>query len=152
MRIVCDANIVLRFLIEDDPRHPLVIATIDRLVERGDQLLYTPQVVRETYHTLMRPKTGNGLELSLEDSRDALTNLEDSPLTLLNDTPDVYLSWRDIVRTVEVRGRQAHDANLAAAMSAHGVSQLLTMDRRDFARYPGLAVLTPDSVLNPQNP
>lgn len=50
--------------------------------------------------------------------------------------------------TTEVRGRQAHDANLAAAMRAHGVSHLLTMDRRDFARYIGVTVLTPDAVLS----
>ncbi len=140
MRIVCDTNVVLRLLDADDPRHGAVLTTVFGLVTEHE-LFYTPQIVREVYHTCMRPKAGNGLGLSVEDARAFLANLEAGPLTLLNDTPDVYLRWRDLVATLEIRGRQAHDANLAAALLAHGVSHLLTLDPRDFARYPGLKVL-----------
>lgn len=104
--------------------------------------------MREAFHTSMRPVAGNGLALPLGEARDLLEIIGASALTLLNDTPGVYFAWREIIRTVEVRGRQAHDANHAAAMRVHGVTHLLTLDRRDFDRYPGLTVLTPEAVLS----
>ena len=40
-----------------------------------------------------------------------------------------------------------HDAQLVAAMHIHGVTHLLTLNVRDFARYPGITVVHPQTLL-----
>jgi hypothetical protein len=57
------------------------------------------------------------------------------------------VEWRRLVVACSVAGVQVHDARLVAAMLAHGVPQLLTLNGRDFARYPGIAVLHPRDVV-----
>jgi predicted nucleic acid-binding protein len=44
---------------------------------------------------------------------------------------------------------QVHDARLAASMYVHGVSQLLTVNVRDFQRFKGLRAIHPDEVIRP---
>ncbi len=147
MRIVVDANVALRAFYPPDPGHDAALAALRRLVLEGHELLRTPQVMREVDHTCMRPVPSNGLGLDVAEARAVLARIEEGPLALLNDTPRVYEEWRRPIDTVEIRGRQTHDANHAAALRAHGVSHLLTLDPRDFARDPDLTVLTPQTVL-----
>jgi len=47
----------------------------------------------------------------------------------------------------EVKGVQVHDARLAAAMNIHGITKLLTMNTRDFQRFPGIEALQPGEAL-----
>ena len=41
---------------------------------------------------------------------------------------------------------QVHDARLAAAMLAHGLTHILTFNADDFRRYPGIVPITPDEA------
>jgi len=52
-------------------------------------------------------------------------------------------NWRKLVVTHQVRGKQVHDARLAASMIAHGITHILTLNGADFARYPQLTVIDP---------
>jgi predicted nucleic acid-binding protein len=45
-----------------------------------------------------------------------------------------------------------YDARLVAAMRVYGVSNLLTFDVHDFARYPDIHVLRPTDVLKAYSP
>jgi hypothetical protein len=47
-------------------------------------------------------------------------------------------SWRQLVVTYSVEGRQVHDARLVALMEAQGISHILTLSAPDFTRYPGI--------------
>ncbi|HYW41780.1 MAG TPA: hypothetical protein VE959_02915 [Bryobacteraceae bacterium] len=49
----------------------------------------------------------------------------------------------------QVKGVQVHDARLAASMYVHGVTQLLTVNVRDFQRFTGLRVVHPAEVVHP---
>ena len=42
---------------------------------------------------------------------------------------------------------KSQDAHLVAAMHVHGVSHLLTLNDRDFTRYPGITIVHPRSIL-----
>jgi len=66
---------------------------------------------------------------------------------VLTDTTDTYSEWRGLVVTHSVKGVQVHDARLVALMSGHGVTQILTLNVGDFARYPGITAVLPDAVL-----
>lgn len=70
-----------------------------------------------------------------------------SLFTLIADTPAVFPHWQQLVVRHDVKGRSAHDARLVAAMTVHGIGQLLTFNGPDFVRYPGISVLSPESFL-----
>jgi predicted nucleic acid-binding protein len=46
-----------------------------------------------------------------------------------------------------VKGKNAHDARLVAAMQRHGLTRLLTFNKPDFMRFPGINVYSPAEVL-----
>jgi hypothetical protein len=66
----------------------------------------------------------------------------------LPDSERVHKEWRRLVVTHSVAGVQVHDARLVAAMLVHGVSRLLTLNDRDFSRYPGIEALHPLAVVS----
>jgi predicted nucleic acid-binding protein len=68
---------------------------------------------------------------------------------LFPETPAVYPEWERLVTTHQVAGKNAHDARLVAAMTVHGITHILTFNTGDFARYPGIIVLDPNTVAPP---
>jgi predicted nucleic acid-binding protein len=66
----------------------------------------------------------------------------------LRDERAVYPEWEQLVTTLDVKGKQAHDARLVAAMNRHGLKYLLTFNTGDFARYPSVTALAPGDVLS----
>ena len=70
--------------------------------------------------------------------------------TLLEDDRGIFDRWLELVRTVEVRGKPAHDARLVAAMRRHEVDTLLTANPGDFGRFADIHVLTPADILDGQ--
>jgi hypothetical protein len=65
----------------------------------------------------------------------------------LPDSQAVHDRWRRLLVEYEVKGVQVHDTRLAASMYLHGISQLLTINLRDFARFRGLNIVHPADVL-----
>ncbi|MCC7420389.1 MAG: hypothetical protein IT428_08920 [Planctomycetaceae bacterium] len=50
--------------------------------------------------------------------------------------------------TLDVKGKQAHDARLVAAMTRFSIPHLLTHNYRDFLRYLSITAHSPADVLN----
>ena len=67
-------------------------------------------------------------------------------MVLLPDSEAVYHEWRRLVFAYSVSSVQVHDARLAAAMSVHGVTHLLTLNPDDFKRYPHLMAVHPGTL------
>jgi len=61
---------------------------------------------------------------------------------LIGETPDLWPRLRRMLADGGVRGRQVHDARIAAVCLANGVSELWTVDR-DFGRFPALRTRNP---------
>jgi len=64
-------------------------------------------------------------------------------MVLLEDVPEVHQLWRDLVERYDVKGKQVHDANHVAAMLAHDIDEVLTLDERDFRRYHEIRIRLP---------
>ena len=137
-----DTNIFLRLTRRDDPQHALVTAAIDRLIEQGAEICYTPQNVVEFWNVFTRPKERNGFGLTTAEAH-AQTTLRESRFTLLPDNELIHPAWRDLVVSHSVSGVQVHDARLVAAMRVHHISHLLTLNRADFLRYHDITVVHP---------
>lgn len=51
------------------------------------------------------------------------------------DGPDTTAQLLQLVRRVQMGGKQVHDANLVATMLANGITRLLTFNDSDFRRF-----------------
>jgi predicted nucleic acid-binding protein len=142
--ILIDTNVLLRRTQPSHPHHNLAVESVARLIERGDNVCYTPQIIAEFWCVATRPEANNGLGLSPAQASMEVAKIE-AFLDLLPDTPFVYAEWKRLVSTHEVRGVRVHDARLVASMIVHGVNQALTFNISDFERF-GVEALNPSTV------
>lgn len=145
MRILVDTNALLRWIDLRSARRPVIIAAIRKLERRGDEVLIAPQILVEFWSVATRPTAVNGL--GIEPRRvERLVNRFEKMFPLLHDNSAIHPEWRLLVALTGARGKQVHDARIAAIMRVHGVDHLLTFNGGDFARYPGVVAVDPASV------
>ena len=141
-----DTNILLRLLQPRDLEYTLVRRALETLRSGGAQLCFAPQNLAEFWNVCTRPAEQNGFGLSVPET-DRRAQLIESAFRLLVDTEHIHVEWRRLVVVHGVAGAQVHDARLVATMIVHGVSNLLTLNERDFARYQEVNVVHPRQVL-----
>jgi predicted nucleic acid-binding protein len=101
------------------------------LAERGDTILLVPQVVFEFWVVATRPPDVNGFGWNPEATHATLEQLRQR-LPVLEERPDVFERWLDLVVHRGVRGKGAHDARLAVTMKSLGIDRILTFNVADF--------------------
>lgn len=141
-----DTNILLRMSKSDDPHHPMIGRALQSLVSQGARLCFTSQILGEFWNASTRPLDQNGLGLSVDET-DRIARVIERDFELLPDSRDVHDRWRHLLFAHKVKGVQVHDARLAASMYVHGVTQLLTVNVRDFERFPLLRIVHPAAVV-----
>jgi predicted nucleic acid-binding protein len=122
-----------------------VRSAVEHLADRRADLAYTLQNMAEFWNVSTRPRERNGFGLILDETEINARRIERG-FTFLPDTEDVYHEWRRIVFERKVSGTQVHDARLAAAMYAHNITNILTFNGSDFARFGGITAIHPNSV------
>jgi len=115
------------------------------LFDRGDELQVVGQNLIEFWAVATRAINENGLGLTVAEAALELKKLK-TTFTVLPDSADILPLWEELVVRHLVRGKQAHDARLVAAMNVHNLTHLLTFDTGDFKRYDGITVVSPASV------
>ena len=147
MRILLDTNIVLRLGDNDHAMHADAMAAIDWLDENGHECVIVPQVLYEYWVVATRPRDNNGLGMTVAKA-DAAVSQCMAVFRLLLDERGIFSHWRDLVAGKDVKGKNAHDARLVAAMQRHGLTELLTFNKPDFVRFTAINVFTPAEVLD----
>lgn len=146
--ILLDSNILIRLVVKSDPDYTVVRAAISKLLKQGEKLAYINQTVAEAWVVLTRPVTSRGgFGLSYQEAKTCRTRLERA-FVHLEDNPQVYQLWRQLIDQYKIIGVNAHEARLVATMQVHGVKRILTFNESDFKRYQHLEVLTPQGVLS----
>ncbi len=140
-----DTNILLRVSQPLDPNFSVIRNALRALRTSGTRLCYTSQNLAEFWNVCTRSAAQNGYGLSIAES-DRRAQLIEAGFVLLPDTGLIHAEWRRLVVIHSVCGVQVHDARLVAAMHVHGLTHLLTLDEKDFLRYPGITVVHPRSV------
>lgn len=144
MSFLVDVNILCRIACPGDPQHGAAKASVRSLLQMGQPLFITPQVVREFWVVATRPRQANGLGMTTAEVAASIDAMEEF-CTLLADSPAIHDHWKRLVVEFGASGKAAHDANHVAAMLAHGIRHVLTFDVEDFRRYePRIQVRKPD--------
>ena len=145
MRILIDTNVLLRSAEPGHAHYQSRVDAIDALRRTGHELTILPQVLYEFWSVATRPIANNGLGLSPVETHTELETIK-SLFRLLRDERGIYSIWEQLVLTNNVKGKQAHDARLAAATQRHNVSHLLTFNTADFTRYSFATAVSPIDV------
>lgn len=144
--ILADTGILIRAYHPPDPQQAVIEGALNTLVGRGEQLVTALQNVTEFWNVCTRPASARGgLGLDLAEAEFRLDRVERG-FTILDDPPGLFHFWRRLVVAHGVKGKQVHDARLAALMKASGIAHILTLNGADFARYPGVTALDPAAV------
>jgi len=142
---LADTNILLRISRHQEPTYVQVRTALRALKAQGTVLCFTSQNLAEFWNVCTRPADRNGLGLSVAET-DRRAQLIESTFKLLADNEQVHHEWRRLIVAHSVMGVQVHDARLVAAMRVHGLTHMLTLNDRDFARYPGISAVHPSNV------
>ncbi len=136
-----DTNILLTATDEGREQYSVARFVISTASDNGIHLALSGQIVREYLVVATRGIEVNGLGLS---TADALGNVEEfmGYTILYEETEEVALRLRELVREVELTGKRIHDANIAATMLSNGVTEILTQNRGDFDRFPGVRTVS----------
>jgi predicted nucleic acid-binding protein len=141
-----DTNILLRFFQPEQPDYADIRQATDLLWEHGAKLFYTSQMLSEFWNVCTRPVAANGFGLSIAETNECALLLE-GKLHLAPDSEEAHREWRRIVVEQQISGIQVHDARIVATLRANRIDHLLTLNARDFRRYPGLRVERPLDVV-----
>jgi predicted nucleic acid-binding protein len=141
---LADTNVLLRLAEPQDPDHEIVQDAVRLLISRGEEICYSPQNLVEFWNVCTRPLEQNGFGLS-PNAADERARVIESAFRLLPDSESVHVEWRRLVVQHGVTGVKVHDTRLVAVMIVHKVTNLLTLNDRDFARYAGIRVVSPRS-------
>ena len=64
----------------------------------------------------------------------------------LESTAAIFPEWLRLPERYQIVGKHAHDTRLVAAMNVHGFQSIATFNGKDFARYVGVQVLSPERL------
>jgi predicted nucleic acid-binding protein len=142
MKLLLDTNILLRVSQPSHPHHAPAVASMLKLAAGGDRFCVSSQTVAEFLAVATRSIADRGLAMTQSRADAELSKVTDS-LEVLYDSPAVLAELRRLVVAHRVTGKNVHDARLVATMIANGVSDILTFNVQDFARFTEIRVIDP---------
>lgn len=149
MAYLIDTSVLVRLANTADADYADASHAVVELHRNGEELYCSPQNDIEFRSVATRPVGVNGLGLAPVDAESKLSAFE-AKFSLLDDTQDIFPTWKDIVHIYSVLGKKVHDARLVAVCHVHAVTHLLTFNVADFNRMAGygngLTVVDPASI------
>jgi predicted nucleic acid-binding protein len=143
--VFADTNIFLIATDRGRRGHQEARMVLGKARRAGIHLTCSGQVLREYLVVATRAPENNGLGLR---PTVALANVEAflAHVAFHEETEDVAVQLREIIRAGEVTGKRIHDANIVATLRAHGLSILLTENAADFKGFPDIRLVTVDEA------
>ena len=147
MQYLVDTGIWLRLFDRSDPDHPTILDAMQYLRSAGHTLTTCPQNIGEFWNVSTRPPSargGYGQSISKTERR---VQFIERTSVILAESPAAYRAWRQLLTAYNIEGVAVHDARLVAMMQTAGISHMLTLNARDFARDAVITAITPQDVL-----
>jgi predicted nucleic acid-binding protein len=142
-----DTNIILRFSNPSDGQHELVTNAVAAILREGDECYLASQVLIEMWVVATRPTDVNGLGWSTTYTRNIIDQLMQR-FPMVEEVPQLFLTWLDIVSTYKILGKRTHDARIAALMISSAISHILTLNPGDFSNIPDISVVHPQNIVS----
>lgn len=147
--IAVDTNLLVYAHRADSPLHEMARETIAALAGgRGPWMIPWPCVHEflavATHARIYKPPSTMAQAVAQVDAW-----MESPALVVEGDDAAAWARGRALLLAGRVAGPMVHDARVAAICLAHGVVELLTLDR-DFSRFPGLVVRNPITGWQPR--
>jgi predicted nucleic acid-binding protein len=133
-RVMLDTNVLLAATDEGRPEHRDALTVLNEWAAGDTTLCTSGQILREYLAVATRPAEQNGLGLKPADAVSNVRAIRERTAFLAEDAR-VADRLQRLLLDVECTGKQVHDANVIAAMLAHGVGTVVTMNVDDFARF-----------------
>jgi len=137
-----DTNILVFATNASSPFQSVAETALEQWRKQGTDLYISVQVLREYLAVTTRPAL---TQTALPDYPAILGNMASfrSDFHILEDTRLVSEKLGELVQRFSVKGRQVHDANIAATMFTHGLQHLFIQNGSDFARFSPLITVHP---------
>jgi predicted nucleic acid-binding protein len=148
--ILLDTSILARLPDSASPDRQAVLNGISKLLRNNEQLAIVPQVIYEFWAAATRRPGAlssggqNGLGMSVDRAVLWLQRIQHF-CRVLPEPPQLLAIWQTLIISHRVSGFKAHDLRLIAAMNAHGISRVLTLNARHFEGY-GVEVVAPQML------
>lgn len=142
MACLLDTCILLRAFDRTATEHTHILQALRQLGQEGVQFAVAAQNLAEFWNVSTRPSDRNGYGLAPEQTFRRIAVIERFA-RLLTESTASYRAWKQLVLRHAVRGVQAHDARLVSVMQIEGIPAIMTLNARDFTRYPGIEIITP---------
>ena len=147
MNYLLDTNILLRSADPNSESYSLVRNAVNSLIEDGGTCYITSQVLIEFWAVATRPLNVNGLGWTPERTKNQINQFI-ARFTLLEETPDIFPLWFQLVTDYNIKGKRTHDIRLLAVMKAHNITHLLTFNSEDFIPLPNITIVQPQDFIN----
>ncbi|MBN4006322.1 type II toxin-antitoxin system VapC family toxin [Nostoc sp. LPT] len=139
--VFLDTNILVYASQIQSPFHQAAMETIQGFYDTGVELWISRQVLREYLAMLTRAQQfANSLPIAIviQDLRYFYNRFR-----VAEDNSQVTERLLTLMEEIFSGGKQVHDTNIVATMLVYGISQLLTHNISDFARFSRLITVLP---------
>lgn len=140
-RILLDTNILVYSRDEASTFFGQVGEAIKGLVNGGITLCIHRQILREYACVVTRPAP-KGLGANIDRALTEIKEFESFYL-VLPDPDNVWTEWKRVIKTGGFTGLRLHDAFIAAVMLGHCISDILTLNQKDFHDVQGIKPFSP---------
>jgi hypothetical protein len=122
---------------------------VDMIIRQGGECLITSQILIEFWVVATRPKDVNGLGWTTQKTQQEINQIL-SQFSLLEESPDIFPLWFQLVTIYNIKGKRTHDIRLLAVMKASKITHLLTFNPDDFIPVPNITIVHPQDFINCQ--
>lgn len=140
-----DTNVLLRMSDSTSPVNLLAGRAAATLLKQQNRLFIASQNIVEFWVVATRPAQVNGLGWSVQQTRTEIEQIL-SQFPLLEETPEIFPYWFNLVTTYQFQGKRVHDARLVAVMLTYGITHLLTFNPDDFRSINEIVVVHPQAI------
>ena len=132
--VFLDTNVLLTATDESRPAHADANLIFRSGPQNGRHLGISGQVIREYLVVATRPLDVNGLGLDIDTAIGNIDAIRERTV-FFEETEPVASHLLSLARTHALTGKCLHDAGVAATMSVHNISILVTDNSGDFAPF-----------------
>ncbi len=145
MAYLPDTSVILRLNEPGNPVVEIVGKCLEKLRIDRQELVIVPQILVEFWVVATRPKSVNGLGLTIDEAELEIENLQ-RVFPVLPETENIFATWKVLVTKYRVSGKVAHDTRIVAAMIVHGIENILTLNPDDFKRFTEINAVSPRDI------